>query len=376
MSNSRDCRKPGITSSANMNEEIRMHYELHPYPHFSYCASVRTCDTYALNVEALWARANRSFPPGSQRILLAGCGSFSPYPTSLANPGARIVALDLSAANLRRARIHSLLHGRRNIDYLQGDLLDENAVPGPFSFIDCYGVLHHLDQPLEGLKALERRLAPGGIMRIMVYSRHARREEESIRRALRLLRVRDVATLCSMTRRAKKGSRFDGYLRSSPEAGHSSGLADALLHPRVTTFTIDALLRLCADAGLEPLFFAHPGAAATVAEEVLRLREAEREGTLSTNFTVYLIRTGSRLLEKSRRGHLLLNPALKSCLGRLQVGTVRIPPKLGMPNPPLDRPARAFLRRFITPQPIDGLSRDDMRKAEVFREAMFLVTLS
>lgn len=358
-----------------MNEAVRMHYEMHPYPHFGYGASVLASDTYALNMETLWAKRNGELPPpGGKRILLAGCGSFSPYPTSVANPRADIIALDLSQANLRRARIHSQLHGRRNISYLQGDLLNHATAPGPFSFIDSFGVLHHLEEPLAGLKALERRLAPGGIIRIMVYSRHGRKEEESIRRALRLLGVRNLDGLRRLARRARKGSRFATYLSTAPEASHASGLADALLHPRVTTFSVDTLLNLCADAGLQPLLFAHGGSVSDVAEEVCRLRQAECENTLCTNFTLYLGRAGNDP-PLPDPGRLLLNPALKSSVSRLQLGTVHISPKLGRPNPPLDSTARAFLRRFVTPQPIDRLTREELQRVRIFQDALFLMTI-
>lgn len=359
-----------------MNDPVRMHYEMHPYPYFSYLASVRTCDTYALNLDALWAFANGSHPPpGNRRILLAGCGSFSPYPTSLANPDAQIVALDLSRANLRRARIHALLHGRRNIDYVQGDLLNSTTAPGPFSFIDAYGVLHHLADPLAGLKALEWRLAMGGVIRIMVYSRQARQEEESIRRALRLLGVKDMNGLRRLTKRVKKGSRFAAYLETATEARDPSGLADALLHPRVVTFTVDRLLQLCSHAGLRPLLFAHPGAAPDTAEEVERLRGMEREGTLSSNFTLYLVRSGHHTPAPVELSRLMINLALRSSIGVLQTGKTIIAAKLGRPNPPLDRRARAFLRTFSTARTIVELDSQERKMAELFRQALFLVAI-
>lgn len=114
---------------------------------------------------------------------------------SVANPQAEVIALDLAGASLRRARLHCLLNGRRNVLFLQGNLLDPTAAPGPFHFIDSFGVLHHLDVPVSGLRALERRLIPGGILRVMVYGRYARQEAESIRRAVKLLGVSNVADL-------------------------------------------------------------------------------------------------------------------------------------------------------------------------------------
>ena len=198
-----------------MSEQVRRHYEEHPYPNISLLAKVRPCDTYALNAVALWGRFNGELPPfRSMRVLLAGCGSFSPYPFSIANPEAEITALDLSNANLRRARLHTRLHGCRNITFRCGDLLDPAIEPGPFHLIDAYGVLHHLEDPTVGLSLLTQRLVDGGILRLMVYSRGARREVESVRRAFRLLGIRDTATALELIRRAPADSRLASCYRS------------------------------------------------------------------------------------------------------------------------------------------------------------------
>jgi SAM-dependent methyltransferase len=356
-----------------MSEAVRDHYERYPYPHFSLLASVRRQDTYALNLESLWARFNGVLPPaGARRILLAGCGSFSPYPTSLANPAAEIVALDLSLANLRRARLHARLHGCWNIRYEQGDLLDSQAAPGEFGFIDCYGVLHHLADPRAGLAALARRLAPGGIMRLMVYSRSARQEAESIRRALRHLGISDVAGVRDLIRRAPADSRFGQYVREAAELSYASGLADALLHPQARTFRSAELLALIEASGLQPLLFTHPGALRDVAAEVLRLqaREAAREPL--PNFALYLGRAPAAPAPPGGRTLLRLNPALGPALGMWRLAPLTVAPRLGGPIPLLDLAARRFLRRFRQPLAVAGLDEATLRQAQPYLDALFL----
>lgn len=357
-----------------MNDDIRRHYERYPYPRYPLLASVNPCATYALNLDTLYARFNGVLPPQpARRILLAGCGSFSPYPTSLANPGVPLTALDLSRANLRRARLHALLHGRFGIHWEQGDILDPAAAQGEYGFIDSFGVIHHLEEPLAGLRALERRLAPGGILRLMVYGRGARRGAESIRRALRLLGVKDLGRVKELMRRAPRDSRFGSYVREADEVSFDSGIADAFLHPRAQTYRIDELMALVAETALTPLLFAHRGALPGVAEEVVRLREAERGGEAEPNFILYLGRENRGGCGLATDASLMLNPALRFCVRGLRIARDLIPPRLGRSNPPLGFGAKRFLRRFVRPVPVADLSPEDREQAKPFLDALFLV---
>lgn len=356
------------------SRDVRNHYELHPYPHYPLLSSVRRCDTYALNLQALWARFNGVFmEAGEGRILIAGSGSFAPYPMAVANPEAEVTALDLSRANLKRARLHCLLHGRRNVRFVQGDLLDMECAPGPFHFIDSFGVLHHLQDPLAGLMALERRLVTGGILRVMLYGRYARREAESIRRAVKLLGIRDVTELKLLLARAKQGSRIREYLDASWEARSDSGLADLFLNPCVHTYRIDEFLELAGQTGLKPLHFAHSGALPDPAAEIERLRELDRRRETTTNIICYLgLETGGPCTMDGN-ALLRLNPCIPSAVSPLRLHPVKIPPRFGFDNPLLDRSASQFLRRFREPISPEALTREELERTQRYLDALFLV---
>lgn len=355
-----------------MPDSVRRHYELYPYPDYPLLASVRRCDTYANNLEALWARFNGQLPPDHlRRILIAGCGSFAPYPFALANPGCAITALDLSQKSLHRARLHCLLHGITRPDFVSGDLLDPVTAPGPFGFIDCFGVLHHLEDPLAGLNALGRRLGEGGILRVMVYSTYTRWEEDSIRRALRLLQVRSPEQVQQMVARSRKGSRLREFFEQSEEVSYRSGLADALLHPLVTSFKIDPFLELMGASGLKPLLFAHRGALADPEQEVARIREMEARRESPGNFVLYLgkdVRGGC-----SDGGSFRLNRCLEGVLSRPRLAPLLIPGRLGESNEPLTRAERTFLRRFKKTVPAAALSPEDLARAERYAGKLFLL---
>ena len=355
-----------------MSNSVKNHYQNHPYPVYPLLASVLRCDTYALNIEALWARFNRVLPPPeAHKILLAGCGTFAPYPWGVANPQRPITALDLSENSLKRARWHCLLHGRRNVRFRSGDLLDEKLLLGRFGLIDSFGVLHHLDDPLAGLKALESHLVPGGILRVMLYSRYARREEESIRRAFRFLGIDSVSGARRLLTKARPGSRLASYLDSSDETNSASGLADALLHPRVHTYRIDELLAMIAQTALEPLLFAHRDALENPDEEIVRLRDLEKRRRSPGNFVLYLRKRGAAPAVES--AYIYLNPCLKSVVTAFTIYPVQIPARLGVDNPPLDYAERRFLRRFTAPVLRSNLTAADIERVTVYKRLLFLL---
>lgn len=357
-----------------MSATVRHHYELYPYPDFPLVASVRRYDTYSLNLESLWSRFNGQLPPaGAKKILIAGCGSFAPYPFALANPGVPITALDLSRRSLNRARMHCLLHGKFSVDYCCGDLTDSGICDSSFGMIDAFGVLHHFQYPQAGLKALANRLCDGGIIRIMVYSRYARREEESIRRAMRLLGVHDTATLKALIARSHPDSRLRLYAGSSSEARFDSGLADALLHPCVRTYRIDELMELVHGSGLTPLLFAHRNALERVEDEVARVRSMEEQRMSPGNFILYLGRTVRGACRENSESLVQLNPCLKGSLGGFRLGPLHIASRTGHETEPLDRSRRRFLRRFTRPLRWSALDEKTRAEAEKYIAALFLL---
>lgn len=275
-------------------DDLRRHYEQHPYPRYPLLASLRRTDVKHLNLVNLWQRHNGSELPREARcILVAGCGSFAPYPFSLANPGCPITALDLSYASIKRARMHCLLHLRFNVNFIVGDLLDPGIATGPFGLIDAYGVLHHLPDPLAGLVALQQRLAENGLLRVMLYSHTARRGTEAARRALRRLGIKDVASLEALYDRLPTGSRLARRLAETPEGNTDHGLADAFLHPQVTTYRVDQLALLVAASGLELLAFCHPNALSDPAQAWQRLAALEADGSLDDNYLLLLRNTAN-----------------------------------------------------------------------------------
>ena len=111
--------------------------------------------------------ADTGFPDGST-VLEAGCGTGA-QTVALArrSTGARIVAVDVSAASLAEAQARISAAGLGNVEFRQADLLALPFAPASFDHIFLCFVLEHLPDPAETLAALRPLLRPGGTIAVI-----------------------------------------------------------------------------------------------------------------------------------------------------------------------------------------------------------------
>ena len=211
--------------------------------------------------------------PTSQplRTLIAGGGTgdgtimLATHMARSGRPG-RVTYLDRSAAAMKVARARAEARGLTNIDWVQGSLLDlPHLGLGPFDYIDCCGVLHHLPEPAEGLEALVSVLAPGGGMGLMVYAPHGRTGVYMVQDALALLTSEEQppSARLDIARRVMRHLPESNWLRFNRNfadhiTGGDAGLYDLLLNPRDRAFTVTAFADLLAGASMAVAAFMEP----------------------------------------------------------------------------------------------------------------------
>jgi SAM-dependent methyltransferase len=180
-------------------------------------------------------------------------------------PGS-VTWLDRSSASLKIAQARAGVRKLTNIVWERRSLLDlPGSGLGPYDYVDCCGVLHHLPDPAAGLRALTSVLAPGGGIGLMVYAPHGRTGVYMIQDALRMLAPaeRPPAERLDVARRTMRHLPETAWLRLNnnvrdQNSGGDAGLYDLLLNPRDQAYTVPALNDLLASAGLRPACWVEP----------------------------------------------------------------------------------------------------------------------
>lgn len=249
----------------NFAPSVKAQYEIFPYPlrdpeqekHHLY---IPVLD--ALDVLNYYGFAGRRDFSRDFRVLVAGCGtgdSAIALAEQLRDSAATVTCLDLSEASLAIARRRAQVRGLDNIQWMQASLLDLPQMGlGQFDYINCSGVLHHLDSPPEGLRALVEVLADDGVLGLMLYAAYGRVGVYQMQALMRFINegIADPGKKIANTlkiidtlpeRHAFKQSMdiYGQEIQAGP-----SGIYDLLLHSHDRAYTIPQLYEFLEGGGL------------------------------------------------------------------------------------------------------------------------------
>ena len=104
-------------------------------------------------------------------ILDAGCGTgYKALALAAANPGAKIVGVDLSEEAVELAKKRLCYHGFKDAEFQAMALEDLPNLGMEFDYINCDEVLYLLPDLVAGLRAMKSVLKPDGIIRSNLHS--------------------------------------------------------------------------------------------------------------------------------------------------------------------------------------------------------------
>jgi SAM-dependent methyltransferase len=257
----------------NYIKEVREQYENYPYPprnpedekkHFNYVsfASLEFLNHYHYE-------GKRDFSKGF-RALIAGGGTGDALVTlaeQCRDMDVDIVYLDISSASMNVAKERMKVRGLEDkINWIQGSLLDSSELfEDKFDYINCSGVLHHLESPEKGLAALSSVLKDDGVIAIMVYARYGREGIYQMQDLMKILN-KDEANLQQKVDNCKSVlnslPKTNGYMDINnmfidiKEFG-DNGIYDLFLHSNDVAYTVPQLYEYVRGSNLDITHFCH-----------------------------------------------------------------------------------------------------------------------
>lgn len=188
-------------------------------------------------------------------ILIAGCGTNQAAVFAYTNPDAKVVAVDVSQPSLDHEQYLKDKHGLWNLELRLLPIEELPTLGRDFDLVVSTGVLHHMAEPLAGMKALAQCLRPDGVVAVMLYAKYGRLGVELLETVFRDLglqqddaSVRVVKETISLLPAAHP---VLSYLKLEGNVQHDAVLVDTFLHGRARNYTVDDCLDLVGSAGLE-----------------------------------------------------------------------------------------------------------------------------
>jgi ubiquinone/menaquinone biosynthesis C-methylase UbiE len=245
--------------SDDVSVKVKNQYEENPYPRWRY--------TYDQLPTPFLARLGQQIRPNkikvenrftNPNVLIAGCGTGHHVCIAKDYLNSKVLAVDLSLSSLSYAKRKTDELNFKNIEYLNADILELDLLKRKFDVIECIGVLHHMENPLKGLKILLNILEPHGLMKIGLYSEKAREHIVGIRKFIREKKyknnISDIRECRKEILNKKENNIFKKIVNRS-DFYSTSNARDLMFHVQEHRFTLSQIAKIISDLNIDFLGF-------------------------------------------------------------------------------------------------------------------------
>jgi SAM-dependent methyltransferase len=166
---------------AEMNDDPRTDVVNRQYERWTYPDPIQDLEIWLSNNQEgfdprlchriLWP--DREYKPDLD-ILIAGCGTNQAAVFAYTNRTAKIHAVDISQSSLNHQQYLKDKHGLQNLELHLLPIEELTTLGLDFDLIVSTGVLHHMADPLAGMKALAGCVRPDGVIGLMLYAKYGR----------------------------------------------------------------------------------------------------------------------------------------------------------------------------------------------------------
>ena len=243
----------------SVSKKVREQYEEHPYPRWRYTnKNLPSNFLFKLNNEIKPNKIEYSNKFVNPNVLIAGCGTGKHITIAERYLNANILGVDLSLASLAYAKRKTEELGFKNIEFLHADILQLKNLNRKFDVIECVGTLHHMKDPLTGLKVLLDLLEPHGFLKLGLYSEIARQHIVKAREFIKKKKFKNTIKDIRNCRESIFNEKKDPLLQKifhSNDFYSTSSVRDLMFHVKEHRFTIPEISKMLKNLNLEFLGF-------------------------------------------------------------------------------------------------------------------------
>jgi len=175
--------------------KVKNHYEENPYPRWSVSLLPQKCSFIeeVINNDLQNKTLENNLYSETSELLIARCGTGKQVVDATRYGNLKITAVDLSVSSLTYGMRKCNEFGINNVQFIHSDILNLIDLNKKFDVIECSGVIHHMDNPNDGLKVLKKILKPGGYLKLGVYSELARKFIVEMKEYIKAKKYTDTA---------------------------------------------------------------------------------------------------------------------------------------------------------------------------------------
>lgn len=163
-----------ISPASELLEKIRQQFDASPYPRVPLDKSPKDniSSLYIHNlVTSYYLRNQKVIETKGKVILDAGCGTgYKSLVLAEANPGAKIIGIDISEESIKLARNRLEHHGFENAEFHVLPIQELPKLDYRFDYINCDELLYLFPDIAVALQAMKSVLKPHGIIRSNLHS--------------------------------------------------------------------------------------------------------------------------------------------------------------------------------------------------------------
>ncbi|WP_019972383.1 bifunctional 2-polyprenyl-6-hydroxyphenol methylase/3-demethylubiquinol 3-O-methyltransferase UbiG [Mycobacterium sp. 141] len=187
-------------------------------------------------------------------ILIAGCGTNQAAVFAYTNPAARVVAVDISRPSLDHQHYLKGKYGLKNLELYLLPIEELSSLGRDFDLVVSTGVLHHLADPLVGMRTLADCVRRDGAIAVMLYAKYGRIGVELLQSVFHDLELGQDDASVRMVKQTLSSLPAQhlarGYLNAATDLRYDAGVVDTFLHGRDRSYTVADCIDLLDSSGL------------------------------------------------------------------------------------------------------------------------------